>query len=65
MSPWTKTELPPAPVISAFVASPRSLIQSTQTRFAPSRDSRLAAAAPMPRADPVTITVLPAKRPGV
>jgi hypothetical protein len=63
MSPWTNKLWPPLSRISLSVASPSSFSQSTPTTFAPSRARRLAAAAPMPRAEPVTMKVFPAKRP--
>ncbi len=65
MSPATVTISAAAPRRSAANASSFSAEMSTAITRPPSRATRDAVARPMPLAAPVTMTVLPAKRPGV
>ena len=58
----TKTQSPPASLISASVRRPSSSRISPMTTFAPSRASILASAAPMPLAPPLTSATLPSTR---
>src|SRR6185437_12222786 len=63
-SPWTAKAAAPS-ARNWPAASSTSLARSTRTSRAPSAASRAAVARPMSEAPPVTIAVLPAKRPAV
>jgi hypothetical protein len=59
MSPPRKTALPPSALISSITDAPELLEDVDATTLAPSLARRRAATSPMPRAEPVTMTVLP------
>src|SRR5205823_11208832 len=58
----TKVALPPAARIRSSVSSRPPTVRPVKTRWAPSRASRSATAAPMPREAPVISAILPARR---
>src|SRR5579859_2122906 len=62
-SPTTRIDLPPALRMDVVTSSAGAGSRSLTTTAAPSEANKLAAAAPMPRPDPVIIATLPSSMP--
>src|SRR5215831_3441187 len=63
ISPGTTSTLPPAALIASAVSLAGAGVRSQTTTDAPSAANSFAAAAPMPRPEPVRIATLPSNMP--